>query len=79
MSGCIASVIVPAKNAEETIHACLSSLKKQAGFKYGEDYEVILVDDGSTDKTAEIAESCGVIVLKQKNYGPAAARNPLGC
>ncbi len=36
---------------------------------------MILVDDGSTDKTAEIAEAYSVTVIKQENRGPAAARN----
>jgi chlorobactene glucosyltransferase len=47
------SVVVPARNEEVNIHACLSSLSAQ-------DYpafEVILVDDRSTDGTAEIAEA----------------------
>jgi glycosyltransferase involved in cell wall biosynthesis len=37
--------------------------------------EVIVVDDGSTDDTAAVAESAGATVIRQQNAGPAAARN----
>ncbi|MBI5376217.1 MAG: glycosyltransferase [Candidatus Schekmanbacteria bacterium] len=67
------SIIIPAYNAEKTIGECLKALLDQT---YGrESYEVIVVDDGSTDKTAGIAESLGAKVIRQKNAGPAAARN----
>lgn len=48
------SVLLPCYNAEGTIEECLSSLKAQSL----EDYEVILVDDGSSDRTREILENC---------------------
>ncbi len=41
------SIIVPAKNAARTLKACLQALINQDGLRFGEDYEVILVDDGS--------------------------------
>ncbi|MDP6670676.1 MAG: glycosyltransferase [archaeon] len=67
-----ASVIVPAYNAEKTMGKCLSALQAQT-FK---DFEVIVIDDGSKDQTAEIAAGFkGVKLLKQKNAGPATARN----
>lgn len=67
------SVIVPAYNAGRTIDATLQSV-------FGQTYrhiEVIVVDDGSTDDTAERVAAWGdrVVFLRQANAGPAAARN----
>ena len=67
------SVIIPAKDAAETVEGCLRAVCNQKGL--GADYDVILVDDGSTDNTAHIAESLGVQVIRQPNMGPGAARN----
>ena len=52
------SVLVPARNEEDCIADCLQSLAAQSedGFRLGQDWELILVDDGSTDKTRRIAE-----------------------
>ncbi len=69
------SVIVPAKDAEATIADCLQALSNQSGFRLGSDYEIILVDDGSQDKTGQIAAALGIQVIRQPNAGPAAARN----
>jgi glycosyltransferase involved in cell wall biosynthesis len=51
------SVIVPARNEEESLPACLDSLLAQSepGFELGRDWELILVDDHSTDQTPQIA------------------------
>lgn len=65
------SVIVPAYNAAGTIGRCLEAL---AGQTHPPD-EVIVVDDGSTDDTADVAEGFGVHVIRQRNRGPGAARN----
>jgi glycosyltransferase involved in cell wall biosynthesis len=69
-----ASVIVPARNAAETLPRTLEALAKQ---DLGGPYEVIVVDDGSTDGTAESASAAAgpVRVLSQPPQGPAAARN----
>ena len=67
------SVIVPAYNAASTLEACLTSLVNQT---YPHDlYEVVVVDDGSTDQTASLAEHAGARVIHQRNQGPAVARN----
>jgi len=52
-SGPLVSVIVPARNEEVSLGACLESLVAQTGV----DREIIVVDDGSTDRTREIAQS----------------------
>lgn len=68
------SVVVPAFNAGATIGALLDSLSRQEGVAFR--FEVIVVDDGSRDDTAEVARRyAGVKVLQQPNAGPAAARN----
>ena len=66
------SVVVPARDAEATLPRTLDALARQ---DVDEDYEVILVDDGSTDGTASIGERAGVVVLRQERLGPDAARN----
>ena len=61
------SVIVPARNEEDCIGDCLRSLVSQSDpvFLLGKDWEILLVDDGSTDRTCEIANSVeGARVLK---------------
>ena len=61
------TVIVPARNEEECIGACLESLVRQSEdtFQLGRDWELIVVDDDSVDRTAEIARGfAGVTVLK---------------
>jgi glycosyltransferase involved in cell wall biosynthesis len=60
------AVIIPARNEEQNLAACLQSLVAQADdlFQLGRDWDLIVVDDQSNDKTAEIARSFpGVRVL----------------
>ena len=68
------SVVVPARNAGGTIGATIEALERQ---DLDAPYEVIVVDDGSRDGTATLAErAAGVAVLvRQDGLGPAAARN----
>ena len=70
-----ASVVIPNYNSEKYIIGTLESLNNQT-FK---DFEVIVVDDGSTDKSAKLIKDFyskfSLIVIKQKNSGPASARN----
>ncbi|HKZ45183.1 MAG TPA: glycosyltransferase family A protein, partial [archaeon] len=67
------SVIVPAYNSEKTIDSCIKSLLNQSFPK--KQYEIIIVDDGSSDKTAEVASKYCVRLFKRPHKGPAAARN----
>lgn len=69
----LVSVIVPAYNSETTIGACLSGLLTQT---YPH-VEIVVIDDGSTDRTAEIcrAHEPQVRYQRQENAGTAAARN----
>ena len=69
------SVIVPAKDASLTIRECIQGLLNQQGFAFERDYEVIVVDDGSQDETAKIAQEFHIRVISQENAGPASARN----
>jgi O-antigen biosynthesis protein len=66
------SVVVASYNGGKTLRACLESLQK---LNYA-DYEVVLVDDGSTDDSQEIAASyASVRNIKQPNLGLSVARN----
>ena len=65
----IFSIIIPTYNEEEYLPVLLDSIKKQ-NF---EDYEIIVADANSTDKTREIAESYGCIVVD--GGLPAVGRN----
>ena len=66
------SVIIPAYNAEKTIGACVTALRGQ---QFERPYEIIVVDDGSTDATAARAREVGATVLTTPRGRPAAARN----
>src|ERR1017187_11029043 len=59
------TVIVPARNEEECLGACLESLVAQSEdvFKLGRDWELIVVDDHSTDRTGEIARAFAAVTL----------------
>lgn len=70
------SIIVPAYNAEQHIKQCLDCILKQTV----NDYEVIVIDDGSKDATASICDAFAqketkIRVIHQINRGVSAARN----
>jgi glycosyltransferase involved in cell wall biosynthesis len=68
------SVIVPARDAEPTIGKALEALDAQS---LGERYEIIVVDDGSRDRTPSVVGSHDRVRLirSAKSAGPGAARN----
>jgi glycosyltransferase involved in cell wall biosynthesis len=68
----VISVIIPAYNAQSTLPDCLRALQSQ---ETREPFEVIVVDDGSTDGTGERAGELGARIIRQTWQGPAAARN----
>ncbi len=61
------TVIVPARNEEDSLGECLQSLVGQSEeiFELGRDWDLIVVDDHSTDRTAEIARSFAGVTLLQ--------------
>ena len=70
------SIIIPMYNAEKTIRRCLDSIK----YSNYDNYEVLLIDDGSTDKCKKIAMEYAngderFKLFSQTNAGPSAARN----
>src|SRR5436190_308097 len=66
------SIVIACRNARPTMHVCLEALRTST-------YpilECIVVDDGSTDNSADIAENGGMRVVRlQSQGGPAKARN----
>lgn len=68
----LVSVIIPAYNAGEYLAQCIENLLAQTH----KNLEIIVVDDGSTDNTAQVARQYpSVRYLYQENEGPSSARN----
>jgi glycosyltransferase involved in cell wall biosynthesis len=67
------SVIVPVYNGEATIERCIESLVDQDYPR--QRYEIIVVDNNSTDGTVEIVRRYPVLLLEERRPGPGAARN----
>ncbi len=68
------SIVIPLYNGEAYLSTCLESILNQ---DYG-NYEVLIIDDGSSDASLALArkfESEKIQVLSQRNAGPSAARN----
>lgn len=70
------SIIIPAFNVELYLPQCLDSVLNQTCI----DYEIILIDDGSTDKTCQICDKYAtiqnnIVVIHKKNAGLSEARN----
>jgi len=67
------SIIIPTFNGAPRIGTCLDALLQQVA---GRDAEILVVNDGSTDNTADVVERYSRIrLITQANAGPAAARN----
>jgi ABC-type multidrug transport system fused ATPase/permease subunit/GT2 family glycosyltransferase len=66
-----ASVIVCSHNGAATIADCLAGIE---GLDYPS-FEIVVVDDGSTDGTAAIAEKFDVTLIRTENHGLSSARN----
>ena len=66
------SIVIPVYNCEDTVGKCLESLLQLEG----NDYEIIMMNDGSTDRTLEICGSIPEIqTVTLENGGPSRARN----
>lgn len=70
------SIIIPAYNAESSIEQCVDTILNQEET----DFEMIIVDDGSTDNTLHCITSVAkeddrIKVIHQNNGGPSSARN----
>lgn len=69
------SIIVPVYNVEKYLKVCLDSIKNQT---YN-NFEVIMINDGSTDKSKKICEEytkdARFILINQNNQGLSGARN----
>ena len=73
------SIIIPVYNVEQYISACLDSVVNQSGVNHN-DYEVIVVNDGSPDNSLSIAEGfaakfANIKIISRENGGLSAARN----
>ena len=70
------SIVVPVYNAEGYLHQCLDSLLRQGL----DNYEILLVNDGSTDSSLSICkeyanDNSNIKILNQSNQGVCSARN----
>lgn len=76
MSSPLFSIIIPVYNVEEFVHQAISSVLSQDF----QDYEIIVIDDGSTDESSEICFNLAqkhsqISLIKKKNGGLSDARN----
>ena len=70
------SVIVPAKDAAKTLGECLQALLHQEGLQFEHDYEVIVVDDGSTDDTCR---NCRAVCSKSHSSNQSGPGSGAQC
>ena len=72
------SIIIPVCNVEKYIGPCLESIYRQG--LYDGDFEIIVVNDGSTDNSMKVVEEIqsqhhNILLLHQDNAGPSVSRN----
>jgi glycosyltransferase involved in cell wall biosynthesis len=65
------SFVIPAFNEEACLAACIQSIQAQGA----SDIEIIVVDNGCTDRTSEIANELGCVVAREDRRGLSHARN----
>jgi glycosyltransferase involved in cell wall biosynthesis len=65
------SVIIPVHNGEKTLKECLCSVQAQLK----ENDEIIVIDDGSVDRSAEIVDGLSIKLIRQTRQGQSSARN----
>ena len=75
------SIVIPTYNRKPILEKCLKALENQILNKNVSNYEVIVVDDGSTDGTKDwirnnIEVLPHVVLYEQKHGGPALGRKP---
>lgn len=80
MNMAILSLIIPVYNVEKYINKCILSCLNQEVVDLGHDYEIIIINDESPDKSIEIARELtntynGVTIIDQNNQGLSIARN----
>lgn len=66
------SIVIPVRNGAATLGDCLRALRGQS---LSATYEIIVVDDGSTDDSAEVSLRAGIAPIRQAGLGAPAARN----
>lgn len=66
------SIVIPCFNEAENIGKCIDSVKMQ---QYNSQFEIIAVDNGSTDDTVKIIKDKGIILEHAERKGPAPAKN----
>ena len=74
------SIVIPTYNRLFILEKCLLALEKQKKSKYFDDFEVIVVDDGSTDGTVSWLEKNSdlfphLLIIEQEHRGPGEDRN----
>ncbi len=67
------SFVFPCLNEEQTIVACIEAVKRSLDEASGLSYEIVVADNGSTDRSAELARGAGarVVPVSERGYGAA--------